>query len=63
MDVNSKDASENTTLMVAAALGHNVVLAVILAHPLLNIQAGVSLSAYHTVHCTTGFLFFFSQTY
>ena len=60
--MNSKDASENTTLMVAAALGHNVVLAVILAHPLLNIQAGVSLSAYYTVHCTTGFLFFFRSS-
>ena len=41
VDVNTKDASENTALMVAAALGHVSVLKVILAHPLLNIQAGV----------------------
>ena len=41
MDVNAKDASENTALMVAAALGHLSVLKVMLAHPLLNIQAGV----------------------
>ena len=41
MDVNAKDASENTALMVAAGLGHLSVLKVMLAHPLLNIQAGV----------------------
>ena len=41
-DVNSKDTNERTALMVAAALGHDVIITVILAHPLLNIQAGVS---------------------
>jgi len=46
VDVNTKDASENTALMVAAALGHMSVLKVILAHPLLNIQAGVRECSY-----------------
>ena len=41
-DVNSKGGNETTALMVAATLGHNTVLSIMLAHPLLNIQAGVS---------------------
>ena len=41
-DVNSKDTNERTALMVAAALGHDAITTVLLAHPLLNIQAGVS---------------------
>ena len=41
-DVNSKDTNERTALMVAAALGHDAIITVMLAHPLLNIQAGVS---------------------
>ena len=40
-DVNSKDANESTAAMVAASLGHNIALAALLAHPLINIQAGV----------------------
>ena len=40
-DVNSKGGGENTALMVAAALGHNSALSVLLAYPLLNIHAGV----------------------
>ena len=49
MDVNTKDASENTALMVAAALGHMSVLKVILAHRLLNIQAGVRECTYKNI--------------
>ena len=41
VDVNSKDANESTALMVSAALGHDAVTRVLLAHPLLNIHAGV----------------------
>ena len=41
-DVNSKDTNnESTALMVSAALGHDAVTRVLLAHPLLNIHAGV----------------------